>query len=267
MKVSYEEGLANHFGLQRRGESGDRSVLSVRAKGNAGQPLSSEITTSVCRSCLDKEKATSLRPRLARLRRTRRSQRTGACVDIPNARTGRSLWFPLAMRNDDSRQWNDQSLNHRRSRSRKGTQPRGTTCKPTCPELRVGSNASPADCPACPVIDTQAARKDSQLKFTALLHHVNCELLHEAFFNLKKSAAVGIDQVTWHAYERNVAANIVDLHERIHDPSPLDCQTNAGDLSEDQREFANASTSTDRRNGALVTASGSRLAEFSRRPE
>ena len=108
MKVSYEEGLANHFGLQRRGESGDRSVLSVRAKGNAGQPLSSEITTSVCRSCLDQEKATSLRPRLARPRRTRRSQRTGACVDIPNARTGRSLWFPLAMRNDDSRQWNGQ---------------------------------------------------------------------------------------------------------------------------------------------------------------
>ncbi|MFO0180302.1 MAG: hypothetical protein ACK517_00835, partial [bacterium] len=46
MRVSYEEGLANYFGLQRRGGTGDRSVLSVRAKGNAGQLLSSEITFS-----------------------------------------------------------------------------------------------------------------------------------------------------------------------------------------------------------------------------
>jgi len=62
----------------------------------------------------------------------------------------------------------------------------------------------------------EAARKDSRLKFTALLHHVNCECLREAFFNLKKTAAVGIDKVTWHEYEQDVEANIEDLHERIH---------------------------------------------------
>ena len=57
MKVSYEEGLANNFGLQRRGGPGDRTVLSVRAKGNAGQTLSSDIITFVCRSCCVREKA------------------------------------------------------------------------------------------------------------------------------------------------------------------------------------------------------------------
>ena len=62
MEVSYEEDLANRFGLQRRGVLGNRLVLSVRAKGNAGQVLSSEITTSVCRSCPDLEKATSQLP-------------------------------------------------------------------------------------------------------------------------------------------------------------------------------------------------------------
>ena len=41
MRVSYEEDLANYFGLQRRGDSGTGIVLSVRAKGNAGQPQSS----------------------------------------------------------------------------------------------------------------------------------------------------------------------------------------------------------------------------------
>jgi len=62
----------------------------------------------------------------------------------------------------------------------------------------------------------EAARKDSTLKFTALLHHVNEDCLTEAFFDLKKTAAVGVDGVTWHEYERNLEANIADLHDRIH---------------------------------------------------
>lgn len=62
----------------------------------------------------------------------------------------------------------------------------------------------------------EAARQDSALKFTALLHHVNEDCLTEAFFNLKKTAAVGVDGVTWHEYEQNLEANITDLHDRIH---------------------------------------------------
>ena len=62
----------------------------------------------------------------------------------------------------------------------------------------------------------EAARKDGTLKFTALLHHVNEDCLTEAFYNLKKTAAVGVDGVTWHEYERDVEANIADLHDRIH---------------------------------------------------
>ena len=56
----------------------------------------------------------------------------------------------------------------------------------------------------------------STLKFTALLHHVNEDCLAEAFFNLKKRAAVGVDGVTWHDYEQALEANIADLHDRIH---------------------------------------------------
>jgi group II intron reverse transcriptase/maturase len=62
----------------------------------------------------------------------------------------------------------------------------------------------------------EAARKDSTLRFTALLHHVNEDCLTEAFYQLKKTAAVGVDGVTWHEYERNVETNIADLHDRIH---------------------------------------------------
>ena len=62
----------------------------------------------------------------------------------------------------------------------------------------------------------EAARKDSSLLFTALLHHVNRDCLTEAFYNLKRTAAVGVDQVTWQEYEQDLEARIADLHGRIH---------------------------------------------------
>lgn len=62
----------------------------------------------------------------------------------------------------------------------------------------------------------EAAQKDGTLKFTALLHHVNEDCLYKAFYNLRKSAAVGVDDETWYGYERNVEANIADLHGRVH---------------------------------------------------
>jgi len=62
----------------------------------------------------------------------------------------------------------------------------------------------------------EAARAKPELKFTSLLHHINEALLYEAFFDLKKTAAVGIDEVTWHDYEQDLEDHIPDLHGRIH---------------------------------------------------
>ncbi len=61
-----------------------------------------------------------------------------------------------------------------------------------------------------------AARKDSTLRFTALLHHIDEQLLIESFYELRRSAAVGVDGVTWHEYEQNVEENIRGLHDRVH---------------------------------------------------
>ena len=47
----------------------------------------------------------------------------------------------------------------------------------------------------------QAARQSRDLKFTALLHHVNVELLTLSFYQLKKKAAAGVDPMTWHQYK------------------------------------------------------------------
>ena len=60
----------------------------------------------------------------------------------------------------------------------------------------------------------EAARRDSTLRFTALLHHVDEDCLTEAFFNLKKTAAVGVDAVTWQEYERDVEANIAKANQQ-----------------------------------------------------
>ena len=62
----------------------------------------------------------------------------------------------------------------------------------------------------------EAARKDRKLRFTNLLHHLNPELLRASFFELKKQAMPGVDEVTWHDYAEDFERRIDDLHERIH---------------------------------------------------
>ena len=62
----------------------------------------------------------------------------------------------------------------------------------------------------------EAARKSRDLKFTALLHHVDTELLMWSFHQLNKRAAPGVDPTMWHEYEADLENRIVDLHGRIH---------------------------------------------------
>lgn len=62
----------------------------------------------------------------------------------------------------------------------------------------------------------EAALKDKNERFTALLHHVNLERLRAAFFAQKKTAAPGVDGVTWEAYGEDLEANLQDLLTRVH---------------------------------------------------
>ena len=62
----------------------------------------------------------------------------------------------------------------------------------------------------------KAARLKKDEKFTALLHHINFDLLREAFFALKRDAAPGVDGVTWRAYEADLDLNLTDLASRVH---------------------------------------------------
>jgi RNA-directed DNA polymerase len=62
----------------------------------------------------------------------------------------------------------------------------------------------------------QAAKARKKERFTALLHHMNVDLLMAAYSWLKRNAAPGVDGVTWQEYAQDLEANIVDLHARIH---------------------------------------------------
>ena len=61
----------------------------------------------------------------------------------------------------------------------------------------------------------KAARLRKKEKFTALLHHMNLDLLREAFFALKRDAAPGVDGVTWRAYEADLDLKLTDLVSRV----------------------------------------------------
>ena len=62
----------------------------------------------------------------------------------------------------------------------------------------------------------QAASKDKEVRFTALLHHIyNLETLRMAYFCLKKEAAPGVDGETWRHYGETLEDNLQDLSHRL----------------------------------------------------
>jgi RNA-directed DNA polymerase len=62
----------------------------------------------------------------------------------------------------------------------------------------------------------QAAQKDREARFTALLHHVDVDRLRVAYRALNPRAATGVDGVTWQEYGRDLEGNLQVLHARLH---------------------------------------------------
>ncbi len=61
----------------------------------------------------------------------------------------------------------------------------------------------------------RVARKDRDVRFTALLHHVSVDRLRVAYRALSPNAAPGVDGVTWRDYGSDLEANLRDLHARV----------------------------------------------------
>src|SRR5215831_16759177 len=88
---------------------------------------------------------------------------------------------------------------------------KGNTASTTGSGLRAGTRVSQG-------LDRvrQAAKRNKEARFTALLHHVDIDCLREAFWAINPKAAAGVDGVTWEAYGENLEANLQDLHRRLH---------------------------------------------------
>jgi len=61
----------------------------------------------------------------------------------------------------------------------------------------------------------EAAVRDKKLRFTNLMHHITEEMLRDAYFALKRNAAAGVDDMTWHEYGEHLENRITDLHGRV----------------------------------------------------
>jgi len=62
----------------------------------------------------------------------------------------------------------------------------------------------------------EAAKRDKELQFTNLLHHIDIERLHDAYRALNHKAAVGVDGVTWREYGEGLNKRLSILHDQIH---------------------------------------------------
>src|SRR2546426_12198544 len=62
----------------------------------------------------------------------------------------------------------------------------------------------------------KVAKERKQERFTALLHHLNVDLLRDSFYALQRKASPGVDGVTWQEYETGLEDRLVDLHRRVH---------------------------------------------------
>lgn len=61
----------------------------------------------------------------------------------------------------------------------------------------------------------QIARRDKEVRFTALFHHITIERLRLAFMTTNRKAATGVDEVMWEQYEANLEVNLLALHRRL----------------------------------------------------
>src|SRR5258708_25036606 len=81
-----------------------------------------------------------------------------------------------------------------------GTEGKGLA-KGNLPQQNASRTPSRIDAPSALERVRQAAGKDKQLRFTALLHHIyNLETLSTANFRLKQAPAPGVDGDTWLHY-------------------------------------------------------------------
>lgn len=235
MQEPHKKGVANHLGPQSC--ANDCKIVGEALTGeHAGQPLSSEITTSVRRPSPDQGKATreaapirelplgtaeseTLSTRENSMRENRETPTTPSTVGgegRPEKAIRQASGVHVAGESDDPIVPTKQANKVGQPATAESAEGRGSAkgnvfavgrAPDTAPDQRVDRLEGVR----------QVARRDKKVRFTALLHHVTTQLLLESFFHLKREAKPGVDGQTWREYaDEGLLDRIHDLHDRVH---------------------------------------------------
>ena len=235
MQEPHKKGLASR--LDPESCAGGREVTGEALTGaHTGQPLSSEITlTGVPTLCCEGEghmqdgdirepsgnaaESQTLSMCGNSLRENRETPAMSLTVggkDRPEKAAGHTSGMHVAGESDDLIVPTKQANKAVQSAAAESAEGRGSTkgnvfavgrAPDTAPDQRVDRLEGVR----------QVARRDKQVRFTALLHHVTPQLLFTSFYQLKREASPGVDGQTWQEYDdEGLLDRINDLHDRVH---------------------------------------------------
>ena len=235
MQEPYKKGVAIHLGPESC--AGGRKASGEALTGeNAGQPLSSEITSTGVPTLWNGGEGHM--PNRARRKRFDNAAESETLRTRGHSMSG-NRETPAAPSSDG-----DEGRSEKAGRPTPDAHAAGESDDPIVPAKRTnkagpsataesvegrGSTKGNAfadgrapDTAPDPRVDRlegvrQVARRDKQVRFTALLHHVTVDLLRESFERLKHEAQPGVDGVTWRQYgDDGLHERLAHLHDRVH---------------------------------------------------
>ena len=239
MKVRCRKGVANHPGPESCGGVREGAVEALTGE-SAGQPLSREIKQSGAPTLLSEaeghtdEGATReplAGPTRSKTLSMRRSSlnRNWEISSVPAEKLAAGGSGKANGRTPDT---------HAGEKSDACVVPtndpnNGAASNPAPAEGREGRRAAKRNAEQSPAPRTQCRTRASmgldgvreaahaqkasgeKMRFTALMHHITPQLLIDSFMKLKKSAAAGVDGVTWRDYEEGLIEQIGKLWEAV----------------------------------------------------
>lgn len=240
MKVRHRKGIANHPDPESCGGAREGVVEALTGE-SAGQPLSREIRQSGAPTLLSEaeghivEGATresSTSPTRSKTLSMRRSSPNRNCeispapaVKLAVGGSGKALGRTPDIHAGEKSDACVVPMNDPNN---------GADSKPAQTEGPEGRRAAKRNTEALPAPRTQSRTRASmgldgvreaaqaakaagkEVRFTALLHHVTPQLLHDSFMQLKRNAAAGVDGVRWREYEEGLDERIGKLWDAVH---------------------------------------------------
>jgi hypothetical protein len=204
MKESYRENLASSSGHKPYAGSGDAPGVAW-VRGDAGQPSSSEIKVPVCRSCTDKGKATSSSPprqgedghggvvepeHVSKFQAREPGDPVSIRGENPSPRGFKTdRWFNVTDGNDrtHANRKSDGSISPAKSANKGAPEASAEWMEGRNPAERNVAQPAPPRTQSRNKAGTGgldrvrgAARKDGDLRFTALLHHADVDALRRS---------------------------------------------------------------------------------------